>query len=256
MLQNSNRLAVRLRPCDVLVPVSPAAHRATAEFEVEMARQLAAAESPAARLEPRVEPGVYLRDGFNLTFWTYYEPVSTLDVPPDAYASALERLHAGMRAVSLPVPHFTDRVAEAQRLVTGHHLTPELSDADRELLVASLRKLSSEITRRASSEHLLHGEPHPGNLLNTTQGPLFIDLETCCRGPVEFDVAHAPEAVCGHYPGIDQELVGRCRALMMAMVAAWRWDRRDQFPDGRQMGLELLRRLRDEHARYDLEAIP
>jgi L-arabinose isomerase len=26
---------------------------------------------------------------------------------------------------------------------------------------------------------------------------LFADWETCCRGPVEFDVAHGPVTVCG-----------------------------------------------------------
>jgi hypothetical protein len=39
-------------------------------------------------------------------------------------------------------------------------------------------------------------------VLNTTQGLLLIDLETCCRGPVEFDIAHAPEDVSEHYPAI------------------------------------------------------
>jgi hypothetical protein len=29
------------------------------------------------------------------------------------------------------------------------------------------------------------------------------------------------------------------------MVAAWRWDNRDQFPNGRRFGEELLRSLRE-----------
>ncbi len=28
-----------------------------------------------------------------------------------------------------------------------------------------------------------------------------MDLATCCRGPVEFDLAHAPEEVAEHYEG-------------------------------------------------------
>ncbi|MFE1199320.1 phosphotransferase family protein [Streptomyces olivaceoviridis] len=51
------------------------------------------------------------------------------------------------------------------------------------------------IDDRGAVEQLLHGEPHPGNVLSTKNGPLFIDLETCCRGPVEFGLAHVPEAV-------------------------------------------------------------
>ena len=94
-------------------------------------------------------------------------------------------------------------------------------------------------------EQLLHGEPHPGNLLGTTGGPLFVDWETYCRGPVEFDLAHAPEDVADHYPGVDRALVDDCRVLVPAMVTAWRWDRDDRFPDGRRLGVEGVDRLRE-----------
>src|SRR3989440_6254611 len=75
VLHDSNRLAVRLLPCDVLARVAPVAHRAGAAFEVEVARRLAETGSPVAELEPRAEPRVYLRDGFAVTLWTYYQPV-------------------------------------------------------------------------------------------------------------------------------------------------------------------------------------
>jgi streptomycin 6-kinase len=200
-----------------------------------------------AALDPGVEPCVYERDGFALTLWTYYEPVGEGEIAPAAYASALERLHAGMRKVNLTTPHFTDRVAEAQRLVATPDLTPALAGADREFLANALRSLRRTICDRGAAEQLLHGEPHPGNVLNTNKGPLFIDLETCCRGPVEFDLAHVPEDVSALYVDADQDLVRECRILVLAMVAAWRWDVADQFPNGRQMGRELLAALRDAH---------
>ena len=81
-------------------------------------------------------------------------------------------------------------------------------------------------------------------MLGARIGPLFIDLETCCRGPVEFDLAHAPEEVAQHYPNADQILLGECRVLVLAMVAAWRWDAADQFPNGRRAARELISALR------------
>lgn len=252
VLQDSNRLVVRLLPCDVLVRVAPAAHQAGAAFEVEVARRLADTVSPVAKLDPRVEPRIYVRDGFVVTFWTYYEPVSPRDVAPAQYAQATERLHAGMRETVLPAPHFTDRIAEAQRLVGSRIHTPELEDADRELLSNTLRELRRVIGQRSAAEQLLHGEPHPGNLLRTKDGLRFVDMETCCRGPVEFDVAHVPQAVSEHYPNLDQDLLGDCRVLMLAIVAAWRWDRDDQFPNGRRMGTELLSQLRPALERYGI----
>lgn len=244
VLHDSNRLAVRLLPCDVLARAAYVTHQAGAEFEVEVARRLAETDSPVAALEPRVEPRVYVRDGFVVTLWTYYEPASPRDVGPAEYAQALERLHAGMREVNLTAPHFTDRVAEAQWLVGNRTQTPELGDADRELLSNTLRKLRWAIGQRGAAEQLLHGEPHPGNVLRTKNGLLFVDLETCCHGPVEFDIVHAPEAVSKHYPDADQDLLRKCRVLMLAMIATWRWDREDQFPNGRQQGIEWLSQMR------------
>ena len=149
-----------------------------------------------------------------------------------------------MRQIDVTTPHFTDRVAEAQQLVASRDRTPALADADRELLSNTLRSLRRAIGDRGAPEQLLHGEPHPGNVLSTKNGLLFIDLETCCRGPVEFDLAHVPEEVSEHYPDADQDLLRECRILVLAMVAAWRWDRDDQFPNGRQLGTEWLGQIR------------
>jgi hypothetical protein len=256
VLHDSNRLALRLRPSDILARVAPMEGRGVAEFEVEVARRLAETDSPVALLDPRVKPRVYVRDGFVITLWTYYEPVSHGDVAPAEYAQALERLHAGMRQVDLIVPHFTDRVAQAQRLVGNRAHTPDLRDADRELLSNTLRKLTWAIGQRGAAEQLLHGEPHPDNLLRTKYGLLFADLESCCRGPVEFDVAHAPEDVSTHYPDVDNELLCECRILVLAMVATWRWDRDDQLPNGRRMGIDFLGQIRAALDRHRLDAIP
>jgi hypothetical protein len=243
VLNDSNKLTLRLLPCDVLARVAPVAEQ-VAQFEIDLARRLAESGSPVAALEPRVEPRAYERDGFVITLWTYYEPVATDVVSPAGYANALERLHASMRKLDVPAPHFTDRVESALQLLASRDLTPALADADRELLSSTLRSLRRAIGERGPAEQLLHGEPHPGNVLTTKNGPLFIDLETCCRGPVEFDLAHAPEEVSQNYPGVDQNLLHECRILVLAMITTWRWDRGDQLPNGRQLGSEWLGQMR------------
>ena len=242
VLHNSNKLALRLLPCDVLARVTPAGHE-VAEFEVDLAQRLADTGSPVATLEPRVEPRVYERDCFAVTFWKYYEPLTQAISPVD-YASTLERLHEGMRRIDVATPHFIDRVRDAQQLVASRDHTPALAEEDRKLLSTTLGSLRRTIADSGAAEQLLHGEPHPGNV-RTHKGPLFIDLETCCHGPVEFDLAHVPEEVSERYPGVDQELVRECRQLVLGMVAAWRWDPGDRFPNGRRAGRAILRLLRD-----------
>jgi hypothetical protein len=254
VLQESNRLALRLRPCDVLARVADRSQKVIAQLEVELAKRLAETKSPAAALEPRVAPQVYERDGFVITLWTYYEPVSPRLATAD-YSQALEQLHAGLRNVDVTTPRFTDRVAEAEGLVASRDETPGLTDTERELLGNALRSLTRAIDDRGAAEQLLHGEPHPGNVLSTKNGPLFIDLETCCRGPIEFDLAHVPEAVSERYPGVDRDLLRDCRTLVLAMVSAWRWDRTDQLPRGQQAARELVNALRDGPPYPALESV-
>jgi aminoglycoside phosphotransferase (APT) family kinase protein len=229
VVHNSNRVALRLTPCDVLARVAPPEHDA-APFEVDRAQRLAEVGSPVGLVAPGLEPRVYTHDDFMVTLWTYYEPAKS-PIPPADYAEALERLHVGMRKLDGPTPRFTDRIAEAQESVADPRRSPDLADADREFLSGRLAHLHQAIVARGAVEQLLHGEPHPGNVLSTENGPLFIDLETCCRGPVEFDLAHAPVEICEHYPNVDQELLDDCRHVVIAMVTAWRWELGDDLPN-------------------------
>src|SRR5689334_5981059 len=92
VLHNADKLTLRLRPCDVVARVAPAA-RQCARFEVEVARRLAEAGSPVATL---AAPEVFVRGDYVVTLWAYYEPAARQAISSADYAGALERLHAGM----------------------------------------------------------------------------------------------------------------------------------------------------------------
>ncbi|MFK4086302.1 phosphotransferase [Kribbella sp. NPDC020789] len=238
VLNASNKVILRLLPDDVVARVALVGEHGFAG-EVELARRLSEAGYPVV---PPADLRVHEQDGISVSLWRYYEPQEP--IPSDVYAAALHRLHVGMREIDVPVPHFMDRVAEAQQVLTDRSCSPDAPEADRELLLATLTECGTAASTSGAREQLLHGEPHPGNLLSTTDGPLFIDFETVCRGPVEFDIAHAPDEIGAHYPGIDQELLRNCRLLMLAMVTAWRWDRNDQLPNGRQRAEEWIAQIR------------
>jgi aminoglycoside phosphotransferase (APT) family kinase protein len=248
VLNDSNRLVVRLTPCDIVARVTPvthvAGHHMSAEREVELVKWLAQMGSPVATLDARVEPRVFVRDGFEISMWTYFEAESRM-LPPADYARALERLHAGLRQIDFTAPHVMDRVAAVQRDVASRDITPDLADADRAVLVSTLRDLKKSIANRRRPGQLLHGEPHLGNVLNTENGPLFVDFENTAYGPVEYDLGWVPTAVSDCYRDADQNLVGECRGLVLALIAAYRWRGDDQHPSGRQSGVALLNLLRD-----------
>lgn len=101
----------------------------------------------------------------------------------------------------------------------------------------TLRDASAAVLARGAPEQLLHGEPHPGNIIRSDSGVVFVDLETSCRGPVEFDIAHAtivegaaPTEVARLYPGADVSLVGECWRLTLALEVAWRFEPGDDLP--------------------------
>jgi Ser/Thr protein kinase RdoA (MazF antagonist) len=254
VLNDSNRLAVHLRPCDVLARVAPRARDGGAAFEIEVAARLAGTGTPLAAPDTRVEARVYEQDDFAVTLWTYHHPVAPREIAPDEYADALARLHRGMREADVTggwVPHFLARVDEAQDLIDDPANNPEIAGADRQLVGEALRTMRAAIVARSTPEQLLHGEPHPGNLLRTKDGLLFVDLETCCVGPVEFDIAHAtinasgpPIEVAARYEGADASLVRDCWMLVLAMIVAWRCEPGDDLPNGRALAVEWIRQLR------------
>lgn len=246
VLSDSYRLVVRLTPCDVIARVTLSAHLAVAEREVELARRLTQTHSPVAALEARVGPRVFARDGFAVTMWAYVEPARSRALAPADYARALERLHAGLRQLDVATPHVMDRIAATRRDVASRDVTPELADADRALLADTLRDLGRSIADRRAPEQLLHGEPHPGNVLGSQTGPLFIDFENTAVGPVEYDIAWVPHEVAERCPNADERLVGDCRGVVLAIIATHRWSRGDQHPSGgRKSGSAFLDALRD-----------
>lgn len=247
VLNDSNRLVVLLTPCNTVARVTPtthhSGHEASAEREVEVVTRLAQLEGPVAALDRRADPRVLVRDGFKVTCWTYYEPSPAS--PAVDYGQALARLHSGLQQIEVATPHVLDRVTAVQHDVASRSVTPDLSNTDRGFLAATLGELRRSVVDRHAPEQLLHGEPHPGNVLLTGSGPLFIDFENTARGPIEYDLAWVPRQISDVYVGADESLVGECRGLVVAMVAAYRWRRDDQHPSGRESGVAFLNVLRD-----------
>ena len=271
ILSNSNRLVVHLTPCDVVARVAAPGSftRATARAswlsgdgyqarlatEVELVQRLVEHGGPVAGLEPRVEPRVFRYDGFAISMWNYFEPVGSQVFPPGEYALGLERLHDGLRQVDVSTPHFTDRLGATQHDLASRDITPDLADTDRRLLVDILRDATRSILQRHAAEQILHGEPHPWNVLTAKSGPLFTDFEDAVSGPIEFDLAWVPQSVSDRYVDADHDLVGECRGVVLAIIATHRWSRNDQHPSGRPSGEAFLNALRKGPPWPSIEAV-
>ena len=214
VIHDSNKLALRLLPCDVFARVALVGQEVAA-LEVELAQRLAATASPVAALAPQVEPRVYERDGFAVTLWTYYEAVAA-DRTHQPHTQT--RSNACTPACEASRSQRRTSWTESQRLNGWSRSETKPPRSLRPTGIfssAHCRARVEQIHSRGAAEQLLHGEPHPGNLLSTRDGLLFIDFETCCRGPIEFDVAHVPEEVSAHYPDVDQVLLQNVDGLCL-----------------------------------------
>ncbi len=161
--------------------------------------------------DPRAEPRVYESEGFVVTLWTYYKPAKSGEVtgrPGNRMTGASTIVLLGLwtqpspsRWGSAPCgdhsphPRPCRRGPEASR-----HYATEPKTSDRRSW-----RCRADAARRAA----------PGNVLSTKSGLLFIDFETCCRGPVGFDLAHVPEDVSERYADVDQDLLSQCRPLSL-----------------------------------------
>lgn len=243
VLHASNTLTLRVLPADVVARIAPRDRAGDLAVELERAEALQAVGAPVGPPDPRLAPEVHVRGEHALTLWQHLPARERPELPPAEFAAALAALHAAMRTLDLPVAPLADRVGHALDLLRDPARTPALAPADRILLQGTLARLA-ERAATGGPQQILHGEPHPGNVLDAPDGSRIIDLETFCRGPVEFDLAHAPAEVAPHYPGHDPALLEDCRTLSLALATTWRWDREDTYPDGRAVGEAWLAEVR------------
>ncbi len=195
VLSDGATLVVHLAPAPVVarVPTRLAQVRRDIghwlEREVAVSRHLDRAGIPVQIPSPELPAGPHARDGFWTTFWTLLEPDGR-DTTADECASMLPDLQDALSVypgeLAVLAPAVSDVPLGMAGLVGLRHL---LDDAE----IAAVRGRAADLVPFAENPARpwtgLHGDVHPGNLLRTGRGPVWITLTDTCRGPAEWDVA-------------------------------------------------------------------
>ncbi len=244
LLQETNNTVVWLRPSDVIAKVGTRAdslHELQREYEV--ARDLAALGAPVA--SPLVEspPTTDPRTGFIVTLWNRLERDESAEPPASAVGESLGRLHQAMNACRVELPDFRVDIRRSRRILQARSRIPALAAGDRAFLEEVFDALLPAIDAAAFDSRPLHGEPHEGNRVPTPFGIRWIDFESACRGPVEWDLAFLPEEGRRHFSTVDQDLLAVLSDLNSARVATW-CSVQARFPVMRQHAEHHLGRLR------------
>jgi Ser/Thr protein kinase RdoA (MazF antagonist) len=137
--------------------------------------------------------------------------------------AALARISPGLRAT---LPSYLRELHAARTLLGDSASLPALPEDDRRLLVTTFDRLKLELDVLAPPDSyvVLHGSPHTYNVLLVCGEPRFIDFETACIGPVEWDLAHLePNVVPFHDKSRSGRLLWVCRSMASVKTAAWCW---------------------------------
>jgi aminoglycoside phosphotransferase (APT) family kinase protein len=96
----------------------------------------------------------------------------------------------------------------------------------------------------------LHGDAHLGNVLMTSAGAVWADLEAVCRGPREWDLCNKPAAFLASFDGVDAALLGRLGGVRRACVAVWCWADAGRSPEIRAAAAYHTAQLRRDATRF------
>jgi hypothetical protein len=249
VLKLAHHTSVRLAPWPIVA-------RVDSSFAVErivpfMRRELAVAQHLEAKAAPAVRPttdpppGPHVHGRAAVTLWALIEHRAATGRADEAAAGvALRVLHKALGDYPGELPLFTDGVDTCARMLGDAAAVPALKTRDRAFLSERMAELRGSFVVDPSRIIPLHGDAHLGNVMITPGGAIWADLETACRGPLEWELTSLPPA--GHRPfgPIDRALLERFSLLRSLTVAVWCWADADRSPDIREAAEYHLRRLR------------
>lgn len=245
LLQETNNTVVWLRPEAVVAKVATRADaQADLRLEHAVAAELAAVGAEIAAPLPDALPTTHEESGFVVTLWEKVDGISRSEVAPADLARSLRRLHAALAQTQLQLPHFLAGLKRARRALDDDSFLSALEPADRLLLRDLCDQGLADLEARTFEQVRLHGEPHEGNRVVTADGIRWLDFESCCIGPLEWDLASQSPEVVPFYDGVDTDLLRLLRLLNSVRIATWCWGQA-RFPAMRRHGESQLAMLRN-----------
>jgi aminoglycoside phosphotransferase (APT) family kinase protein len=145
---------------------------------------------PVAPPSAEVPPGPHVQDGHHLSFWTWVPPEPDAEpVPPTTQAAMLRELHDALASYPDALPGLEPIAGDVEAGVAALDRHGDVLDAD---ATARLRAAAAELLPRARHPGVpvqpLHGDVHGNNIVSGPDGPVWIDFEEACVGPVGWDL--------------------------------------------------------------------
>jgi hypothetical protein len=229
-LRSTNNAVAWLAPTEVVAKVG-VGHHSRLDTELQVAKELAGMGAPVVFPAAELPAIVHSRSGLDVTFWRYHpQPAEPGDLPIEAIAPALRCLHRALAHISSAlkesIPTLDHELGYVRSLLTNPDKLAALSTRDRSLLVTTFERLKAEldVLGHPDESTVIHGSPHSYNLLLVDGEPRFIDFETVCKGPVEWDLAHLDEGAEAFYGDtVHPRLLWVCSGMVSVKTATLCW---------------------------------
>lgn len=257
VLQDLSNVIVHLVPTPVVARVATTTgtvRQGNGWFarEVAVARHLEKAGAPIIPPSTVISPGPHQHEGLVLSFWEFVE---ILDEPFDPFLAgrALRSCHEALINFSGDLPILA-LITEGKQLLTQQIAESVFDWTDAQML----SQVSEAWERQLACLPMqpLHGDPHSGNVLNTSQGVLWTDWEDVFIGPIEWDLASlvanpyvfgtdrekAAAAIRGYGQQIDNAVLDLCIEVRTFVALVWSIVLHQQHPSPQRQA-RIERRL-------------
>ncbi|TWB69907.1 phosphotransferase family enzyme [Nitrospirillum amazonense] len=221
--------------------------RATAERELTVTRHLAFRGLPVLRPLEVALAGPHVLDGCVVSFWPYIDH-APLRRQADMIAAArgLRAIHEALMDFGGTLPPYQASVDQCWTVLIGMPRAAFPATTDKEFLTENFLALRHQLEALGTAARVLHGDAHKGNVLVGAHGPVWIDFESVCRGPLEFELATLPRYAHRHVGKADTRLVDLFTDLKSVCVAVWCLADAGRSAEMRDAARYHLQRLRQQ----------
>lgn len=176
-------------------------------------------EALAGSTAPVVRPSHFGLGPFQTGGWKAILLEKMDELPLDASSADLVRsltaLHRALSAISIELPNWT---AQLERTVHAWKRHPFTDNDQQTAELAYARYVQPSFTHRGPTQPI-HGDAWSGQVIRTASGLRWIDFESACIGPPEWDLASFDDPT--GYGDFDENLWQRLRLVKSWSVAVW-----------------------------------
>jgi len=155
-------------------------------------------------------PGPHEQDGLWMTLWKFVPHDAQAPPPePRQLGRSLRRLHAVLADFPGDLASLRETRDWLARLLAELRPSPPLTQQDIDRLRSELDALTPAVFESSLPAQALHGDASMSNLLRTESGPVWVDFEDVCSGPVAWDISGLVSSAraCGQSAKFIEELL-------------------------------------------------